>query len=221
MARHNNCTMRMWFALIPCLFLLSACAEAVLGGATAVGTASLEERSIGDHIDDRSISAEIHHFFIQKDVNELLKDVSVRVHEGRVLLTGRTATPEVALEAVRLSWQAGGVREVINEIQVGPVGTNFLDYAQDNFTETQIEARLLATKNISAVNYTVEVVDGVAYLLGVAQNEKERHNAAYIASITKGVKRVISYVRLKDDPKRLEKTGKLQERGVNRNRGGV
>jgi osmotically-inducible protein OsmY len=195
---------------------LSGCAEAIFGGVTTVGAAAVEDRSLGDNLDDRSISAEINHFFVQTDVNNLLKDVSIRVHEGRVLLTGRTANPDVALEAVRLSWQAAGVREVINEIKVGPVGTDLFDYAKDNIIETQIETRLIATKNINGLNYTVEVVDGVAYLLGIARDEEERHNAAYIASITKGVKRVVSYVRLIDDPRRIEKVGKVRDPKVNR-----
>lgn len=207
--------------LLCAAFSLTGCVETIIGAVSGVGVASMEERSLGDNLDDSSISAEITHLFLQEDVNELLKDVAVRVQEGRVLLTGRTARTDVALEAVRLAWLAAGVREVINEIEVGDKGTNLLNYAQDNINETQIEARLLATKGIRSVNYTVEVVDGIAYILGIAQNEEERHNVAYIASITKGIKRVASYVRLRNDPIRLEKTGKLREKDINRNAGGL
>lgn len=184
-----------------------------------MATASMEERSLGDNFDDRTISAEIHHLFVQEDVNELLSDVSVRVHEGRVLLTGRTASREVALEAVRLAWQAAGVREVINEIKAGEDGTDIFNYAQDNFVEAQIEARLLATKDISSVNYTVEYIDGTAYLLGVAKDAEERKSAAYIASITEGVDRVVSYVRLKDHPVRKQQIGNPPSDKQNRKRG--
>ena len=189
---------------------LSGCVEmaAVTGGLVAGGVA--EERSLGDNLDDSSISAEITQHFAKSKVDDLLTDVQVRVHEGRVLLAGRTDRPEVALEAVRLAWLAGGVREVINEIKVGDEGTDLLNYAADNLLETQIEARLLATKDIRSLNYTVEVIDGVAYMLGVAQNERERKSAAAVASVTRGVRKVVSYVRLKDDPERLKKTGKLR-----------
>ncbi len=208
---------KTYLLLLGALLTVSGCTQTAVTVASTLGLASLEERSIGDNIDDKSISAEIHHFILQSDANQLLTDVAIRVHEGRVLLTGRTASPDVALEAVRLSWLAAGVREVINEIQVGAEGTNLLNYAQDNLIETQIEARLLATKNIKSINYTVEVIDGVAYVLGVAQNEQERRSVATIASVTKGVKQVISYVRLKSDENRLQKTGKLREKGINRN----
>ncbi|NET71256.1 MAG: BON domain-containing protein [Sphaerospermopsis sp. SIO1G2] len=202
--------MRSLYISLLSTLLITGCTTAVVGGVSAVGLGALEERSLGDNLDDRSISAEIHQLYLKENVESLLKDVSIRVHEERVLLTGKTATPAVALEAVRLAWQAAGVREVINEIHVGEDGTSLLNYAQDNLIETQIEARLLGTKEINSLNYTVEVVDGTAYMLGVAQDEQERHNAAYIASITNGVQRVVSYVRLKDDPRRLSVTGKLR-----------
>ena len=203
------------------LAMLPGCIPLLVGGGTEVGIASSQERSVGDNIDDSGISAEINHLYLQNKMDGLLKDVDVRVQEGRVLLTGRTERTEVALEAVRLAWLAAGVKEVINNIEVGAKGTNLLNYAEDNLIETQIEARLLATRGIRSVNYTVEVVDGVAYILGIAQNEEERHNVAYIASITKGIKRVVSYVRLRNDPLRLEKTGKLREKYYNGNNGGM
>ncbi|MEM6402230.1 MAG: BON domain-containing protein [Cyanobacteria bacterium P01_D01_bin.116] len=199
------------------LCALSGCAQTIFTGAGFLGGAAREERSLGDNIDDQAINAEIHHFMVKSDVNQLLSDINVRVHEGRVLLTGRTKSADVALEAVRLSWLAGGVREVINEIQVGEEGTNILNYAQDNFIETQIEARLIGTKTVKAVNFTVEVIDGTAYLLGVASSDQERRDAAAVASVTRGVKRVISYVRLRNNPDRLQKVGKLREQGINRN----
>jgi osmotically-inducible protein OsmY len=213
--------MKITATLLCTAYLLSGCAGAVLGGATTVGVASMQERSLGDNLDDQTIKLEINHYFMQNKVGDVFKDVNVEVQEGRVLLTGRTNRSDVAIEAVRLAWLAAGVREVINEIEVGEKGTDFLNYAQDNINETQIEARLLATKGIRSVNYNIEVVDGVAYILGVAQNEEERHNVAYIASITKGIRRVVSYVRLRNDPIRLEKTGKLREKGVNRGSGGL
>lgn len=204
-------------SLMIALLMMSGCAGAIVGGIGAVGTASVQERSIGDNLDDKAIATEILNFFIQSKVPNMVEDVSVRVHEGRVLLTGRTASADVALEAVRLAWVAAGVREVINEIKVGAKGTNLLNYTKDNLTETQIEARLLATKNIRSVNYTVEVIEGTAYILGVAQDETERRNVAAIASMMRGVNKVVSYVRLKSDPVRLQKTGKLRTKGTNRN----
>jgi osmotically-inducible protein OsmY len=216
----NICGM-MKSKLLFCVLIigLGGCAPLFVGGLANLGVATTEERSIGDNLDDSAISAEIQQYFLQSNVKHMFSEVTIRVHEGRVLLLGRTDNAQVSSEATKVAWQAHGVREVMNEIKIGTESSGFIDYANDNLIETQIETRLLADKNVKSTNYTVEVQDGVAYLLGVAQNEKERNIALYIASISKGVNNVVSYVRLKDDPLRLQKVGKPRERGVNRRRG--
>ncbi len=180
---------------------LGGCYGVLLSGATAAGVAAAEERSVGTIVDDKTIYAEIQHFFLQTDVRSLLIHVEVRVNEGRVLLVGRVARDETAVEAVRLAWLAHGVKEVINEIKITEP-QDAIDYAKDAWISTQIKTRLLATKDVLSINYTVQVLDGTVFLLGVAQHERELRDVSYIASRIEGVKKVISYVRLKDDPER-------------------
>ncbi len=192
--------MRYSYILLFPLMLLAGCSELIGTAATGVGVAAAEERSMGTIVDDKTIYADITNRYVRADVNDLLVNVDVRVQEGRVMLLGVVDKPETALEAVRLAWLAKGVREVINEIKTARENVSSAGYAEDQWIEAQLEARLLATKNIMSINYTVEVLDKVVYLLGVAQSEQELKNVAYIASLTKGVKRVVSYVRIKDAP---------------------
>ena len=49
-----------------------------------------------------------------------------------------------------------------------------------------------------SLNYSIEVVNGVVYLIGIAQNQKELDAVIEISKKTYGVTSVISYVRLKD-----------------------
>lgn len=188
----------IYSGLIAGSFLLSGCQAAIMSGATDTGTAIEEERTIGGMVDDKSISAQIHHYIVQSDVKALLGDVDIRVLEGRVLLTGRTSDAKVGEEAVRICWLVEGVREVINAVKVADA-RNVADYSYDNFIESEIEARLIATKNIKSINYTVEVVDGTAYLLGLAKDEDERKRVEKVASYTRGIKNVESYIRLRND----------------------
>lgn len=181
--------------------LLSGCNTAIFTGATETGNAMAEERTLGGVVDDKSISAQIHHHIIQSDVNALLTDIDIRVYEGRVMLTGLTPDGKVAEEAVRLCWLVEGVREVINAVKVGEKRT-VSEYSYDNLIESEIEARLLATKNIKSINFTVEVVTGTAYILGTAQDETERHRVEKVTRYIKGVKKVESYIRLRNDPRR-------------------
>ena len=105
------------------------------------------------------------------------------------------------MTAVRLAWTVKGVREVIDEIQVNDK-SGLADFARDSWIGAQIRSRLLLEKNLRSVNYSVEAVNGVVYLMGIAQDQNELDKATYIASTTAYVKQVVSHVILKDDPRR-------------------
>lgn len=193
-------TMRLFFALLA-LPLLSGCVTAAVGAVTEGAVVVAQERSVGEAVDDAGIFTEIKYLYSRKDVNDLLMNVDVKVVEGRVLLSGNVKTPETQVQAVTLAWQVDGVREVINEITVNDT-SSLSNYAQDVWISTQVRTRLLFTKGIRSVNYSVLTVNQVVYLMGIAQNQLELDRATKVASTTSYVKRVVSYVRLKDDPLR-------------------
>jgi osmotically-inducible protein OsmY len=187
--------------LIATALLTSGCAAIALTGAAKTAVTAAEERSAGEALDDTGILLEIKHYFVQNDTNDLLVNVGVHVHEGRVLLTGNVKAADTTLHAVRFSWQAEGVREVINEIQVNQK-SDFKNYARDVWIEKRIQAQLLLTKGIRSINYTVEVINDVVYLFGIAQDQRELDTVINIASTTSYVQKVISHVRMKDHPSR-------------------
>lgn len=174
---------------------LGGCATAVVGGGAAVGVAAAEERSLGEAVDDTVIYAGLNGTLFAKDV-DLFSDVGIEVHEGRVLLTGTVRKPEDRIEAVRLAWQVDGVREVINEIQVTDK-SSLTDYARDVWITAQLKSKLLLDKSIESLNYNIETVNGVVYMLGVAQDAAELERATNHARTIPHVREVISHVRLK------------------------
>jgi len=181
--------------------LLAGCAGAVVGAGATAGVAASEERGLEGALDDAKIRAEINHLWFQRDI-EMYRQVTLTIKEGRVLLTGTVPNPDARVEAVRLSWQAAGVREVLNEIQVhGDSG--FTDYAKDVTISQKMKSRLLFDKEIRNINYTVDVNDAVIYLMGVAQNEAELSRVIAYARDISGVRGVVSHVRLKGDPRRV------------------
>lgn len=204
-------------------FALSGCVPALIGaGATTGGVVAAQERTAGNAVDDAGIKLTINNLFIRQDINDLFKNVAIHVTEGRVLLTGDVDKPESKVQAVGLAWKAAGVREVIDEIQVNDQ-TGVADYARDAWIASQIRMRLLLEKNLRSVNYNVEVVNNVVYLMGIAQNQDELAKATYIASTTKYVKQVVSHVVLKDDPRRrvYGNTQDVQNRPIRSNDGEV
>ena len=175
---------------------ISACAELIVGAVATTGVAIAEERSVGDAVDDLTIRAELNHLFFQ-DNFELYRDVSFSVIEGRVLLKGIVPTPDDRIHALRLAWQAAGVREVINEIQVSD-DSGILDYARDTWISAQLKGKLLVDADVLSINYSVETVNGTVYLLGIAQDEAELARVTEHARGIQDVKRVVSHVVMKD-----------------------
>lgn len=193
---------RLHFSLLVfALLTTGGCASLVVTGATTAGATAAQERSVGHAVDDATILAAIKFMFTEKDVNDLLLNVSVNVVEGRVLLTGAVKKPDTAIEAIRLSWKAEGVREVINEIQVTDT-SSWKNYAQDAWISTQVRTRLLLEKYVKSINYNVETVNGTVFIIGIAQDQQELDKVTYLARTTKYVREVISYAVLKTDPRR-------------------
>ena len=178
------------------------CAPVVVAGAAGAGAGAvaLQERSLEDAVDDTQIRLEINHYWFQES-EILYRKVNLQVQEGRVLLTGAVPDPQTRVDAVRLAWQATGVREVINEIEVDDE-TTLTDITRDVVISRKLKNRLLADKEISSLNYSVEVVNQHIYLIGIAQDQKELDRVMSHAKEIGYVKRITNYVRLKDDPAR-------------------
>lgn len=181
--------------------LLSGCMPAAIGGVTTTGYHVAQERTLGSAVDDTTIYAEIKSKYIQRDVNELFHAISVEVEEGRVLLTGSVKTPDMRVEAVRLAWQPQGVKEVINEIQVAET-YSLKQYARDAYISNQVRGKLLFSKNVYSINYTIDTVNGIVYIMGIARDQDELERVTRIAKKIKGAKEVINHAQLKDDPSR-------------------
>jgi len=118
------------------------------------------------------------------------------VHEGRVLLTGTINSPQNRLDAVRLAWQVEGVRQVIDEIQVTDEG-GVLDYSRDVWITAQLRSKITFDSEILAINYSIETVNKVVYLMGVAQSEAEIDRVIRYARNIDYVRKVVSHVRIK------------------------
>jgi osmotically-inducible protein OsmY len=175
----------------------------VLGAGAATGVVLTQERTVGRAVDDTTIWTKIKSRFLQQDVNNLFTKVDVKVTEGRVLLTGNVTNPESRMEAVRIAWSTRGVKEVINEIVVitSPSATSEVikGYGLDSWITAQIKSKLLLHKNIKSVNYSIETVNHIVYILGIAQNQQELDTVTRIASTVRYVDKVVSHVRLKED----------------------
>ena len=66
----------------------------------------------------------------------------------------------------------------------------------------QIKTDLLLDKNVSAVNYSLDSVRGVVYIMGVAQSQDELDRVIGYARNVRYVQKVVNHAILKGDPRR-------------------
>ena len=177
---------------------LSGCVGAAVGAGATVGVAAAQEGGITQAATDTAIRVQVADSWFRHST-EMFGKLSMTVREGRVLVTGSVPTPDMRVEAIRLVWQVNGVRQVINEIRVDG-GDGVKGYVTDTWVTGNIKSRILLDKYIQSINYTVETVGGVVYLMGVAQDQAELNRVIDYARNTKYVQNVVSYVRLRGEP---------------------
>lgn len=181
------------------VFSLSACTPLIVGTtATAVVATSMQERNVGTIIDDKGLWLKIKNALAS---NKLSRGINISVDEGRVLLTGNTESSADRIRVAKIVWEQPGVREVMNEIELA---NRELSFAKSAWITAQIKTKLLLKSSLKSFNYTVETNNGIVYLLGIAKNKTELNEVMSLARRTEGVRHVVSYVRLKNSPLRIQ-----------------
>ena len=190
------------FVIIGIVFLLSlnygCSAPGVLatgGGTTMVIVEG--ERSVGTVIDDATIKVQIGAKFISSEEN-LFLNIDTFVIEGRVLLTGIVETQEARIDAVRRVWEVNGVKEVINEIEVGDK-TTLKEYSQDLWINTQVKGVAAKTLGLRALSYNFETIRGKVYVAGIISKKELLDQLINSIKNIKGVKEIVNYVIIKED----------------------
>ena len=190
--------MRRLLVLLTLPLMLNGCAGMLLTAGTQSGIAVAENRSIGRKVDDTVIYTDLTNQFIQADQAALLGMVTFNVRYGRVMLTGTVKTQDEAMKAVELSWKAKGVTEVINELVVNADNSMFTT-ASDVLIKRNLETRLLITKGVWVINYSIDVQASTAYLIGRVKDQAELDRVFNIARTTRGVKAVVSHLQVNPD----------------------
>ena len=172
--------------------LLGGCFGAAVGTGAWVATAASDKRGLKNAAIDLAIRTRINNLWLGYS-EELITKANITIFKGRVLLTGIVSGEQLRMDAVRLAWQAKGTKEVINEIQVSKLNS-ITDYARDSWISAQLKTTLALDKGVAAINYSIDVVGGSVYLLGIAVAPAELERVKNHARQIKYVRRVVSYV---------------------------
>ena len=186
--------------LLLCPIGMSGCANAVMGVATAAVAASTTEKGLSTSVADTQIHAKLTDQFIQNDFT-LITAVNITVNDGAVLLTGKIEKPEEKILATKLAWKIRGVREVVNELQITD-SSSIKDIAKDLAASATLRGKLISDKNVSSLNYSIDVVNGTVYLSGIAADVNEMKRVVKHAREVRFTKQVVNYMILQTD-KRL------------------
>lgn len=194
------------FIALALMISLSGCAGFLVGAAATAGVAAFDERGIKGVAKDTQTSTNIRGKLFNR-TDDLFQNVGVEVYEGRALMTGRVATEEMRADAIKLAWSVENVVDVINEINVSE--NPLSDIANDSWITTKLKSKMTFDGDVLAINYAIETVGGVIYLIGIAQSQAELDRVINHARDVSYVKRVVSHVRIKDpEPVKIDKDKK-------------
>jgi osmotically-inducible protein OsmY len=182
------------------LALLPGCVGVVVGAAATGAVAGLQERGFAGTANDNAIALAINHQWFQRS-EKMFAALQTQIYEGRVLISGAVTDPDMRAEAIQLAWKADGVREILNEIEITNEG-GLTAYAKDTWSANELRTRLLFARGVNSINYSVEVVNGTVYLLGVSADQAEHDRVVGIARNMANVRRVVTHIINRDDPRR-------------------
>jgi osmotically-inducible protein OsmY len=165
-------------------------------GGSATMIVAEGDRSLGTVVDDATIKLNLSAKFLKSE-NRLFLDVNSNVTEGRVLLTGLVDTQEIRIEAVRKVWEINGVREVINEIEVGNK-TTLKEYMNDLWINTQVKSLAARTIGLRSFSYNFETIKGKVYIAGITSRPEQLQAIVESTKTIKGVNEIVNYVVIKE-----------------------
>ena len=175
--------------LLAFVMLFSGCARLIEATTSEPIYVHPGKRTVGATIDDRNIETIAMVNMIKAHPGLADGRIIVNSHNGVVLLTGQVATNDLRQMASDTVNKIGTVRQLHNELQVGPyVPMSTRTY--DTWLTTKIKTKLMANKKIDSSRVRVITEAKTVFLMGMVS----RHEAEIVTDIartTSGVKKVV------------------------------
>ncbi|MGJ8620406.1 MAG: BON domain-containing protein [Methylophilaceae bacterium] len=166
---------------------LTGCFTAAVGGAAAGGAIAADRRTAGIYVEDENVEI--------KALQQIRKALSEEAHVNvtsynlNVLITGEVPTQEAKAEAENIVRAIENVKNITNELVVGPKST-ISDRANDTYITSVVKGKFVAEKNFAANNVKIVTEASVVYLMGIV-SDYEGRLATEIARTTDGVAKVV------------------------------
>tara|TARA_A100001011_G_scaffold250774_1_gene259000 strand:- start:2411 stop:2953 length:543 start_codon:yes stop_codon:yes gene_type:complete len=153
--------------------------------------------------DPRTIGMQIDDTIMQKNLSARLAltnkkyflSIQSEVIDGRIFLSGKVDDPEDKIKITKLAWETKGVRSVKNAITIKGE-SNFKNTAKDILITSQLRSALIFNKKTKARNYTLETINQIIYIFGIAMDEEEKKIVINEANKIFDVKEVVPSIYL-------------------------
>ncbi len=166
---------------------LSACAPLVVGGAVATAVVATDRRTAASQLEDESIELKVGSA-VRQNMGDRVH-VNVTSFNRRVLLTGEVTTAQEKATVERLARSQDNVREVVNDLGLGPA-SSLTNRSKDLVITSRMRAALIDAKDLQLNAFGVTTERGVIYLMGRV-TEREAKRATEIATSISGVAKVV------------------------------
>ena len=186
------------FLLLIIILNLQSCAAPIIGGVGAIAfSSSAQEKGLGTSINDKVIYVKLRNAIYDWNPS-VSENISISVDNGSILITGKLKKIETKVELTKVIWEINGVKEVNNQIQISEIN-NFKNIAKDLASLGEIKAKLMASKKLNSLNFSVDVVNNIAYISGIAASEEEVSIVTQIAQEARFIKEVQNFVKVNKD----------------------
>ncbi|CAC9435799.1 hypothetical protein [uncultured Gammaproteobacteria bacterium] len=160
---------------------------------TAISTTILvsnDRRTSGEILDDKGTQLML--LIWQTNENEMLEDAHLNflAFTGTVLVTGEVPTAAVRdYLTTQIPLEDSKIKKVINEVRIAE-NSSLFDRIKDSSITGQIEVLFLNQEVFNPVHVKVTTENRTVYLVG-SVTQREANHATKIASMAKGVKRIV------------------------------
>ena len=185
-------------SLLAIILSINSCSSAVSIGAF-IGNAGTSSKGIKKSFSDTYLKTKVIAKISLLDIKNIT-NISVNVSRGTILYTGYVLSAEKRLLIIQKTWEVEGVKKIINELRIDD-DVPLSQRTNDFILRSKINTRLLFKSGINSNNFSVDVVDGEVYVLGLADNINEKTEVERFLSGMTDIKKLITIIEI---PKHLE-----------------
>tara|TARA_B100000212_G_scaffold328951_1_gene293685 strand:+ start:478 stop:1065 length:588 start_codon:yes stop_codon:yes gene_type:complete len=183
------------FSIYFFVFIISQSCSSVSSIVSMTANAGISSKGFSASVDDTFLKTKIFAKISKENLSNLT-DISVSVSLGEVLLTGYSGDQISRLKLVQNVMQTEGVKKVYNEVQINP-SISFSERTEDALFESRLMTRMLFKSGINSNNFSLDVVSGNVYIIGLAENLEEKTVVEKFFSEMDDIRNLITIINIK------------------------